>query len=77
MEIKVVKVNNGDDFLNNLLTTDDLGEILAQSMIDRVKRNPIEYVESLRKYNIINDKEYKEMLMNIRKDEMKGDFTND
>ena len=77
MEIKVVEVKNGDDFLNNLLTTDDLGEMLAQGVVDRIKSNPIEYANKLREYDIINDKEYKEMLMNIRKDEIKGDFTNE
>lgn len=74
MEIKVVEVKNGDDLLNNLLTTEDLGEMLAHSVIDRIKSNPIEYANKLREYDVINDKEYKEMIINIRKNNIEEDF---
>ena len=74
MEIKVVKVKNGDDFLNNLLTTEDLGEMLAHGVIDRIKSNPIEYANKLREYDIINDKEHKEMIIDIRKTQAEEDF---
>lgn len=70
---KVVEVNIVDE-LNNLPTMEDLGEMLAQSAVERIKRNPIEYVEALRKCNVINDKEYKEMIINIRKNNIEEDF---
>lgn len=70
---KVVEVNIVDE-LNNLPTIEDLGEMLAQSAVVRIKRNPIEYVEALRKCNVINDKEYKEIIINIRKNNIEEDF---
>ena len=71
-----VKVTNGNDndFLNNLPTMEDLGEMLAQSMVNRIKRNPIEAINQLRKCNVINNKEYKEMIINIRKNDIEEDF---
>ena len=74
MEIKVVEVKNDDDFLDNLLTIEDLGEMMAQSIVDRIKKDPIESTNSLRKCNVINDKEYKEMVINIRKTQVEEDF---
>lgn len=74
MEIKVVEVKNDDDFLDNLLTIEDLGEMMAQSIVDRIKKDPIEAANSLRKCNVINDKEYKEMVINIRKTQVEEDF---
>lgn len=73
MEIKVVEVKN-DDFLNNLLTIEDLGEMMAQSIVDRIKNDPIEAINSLRKCDVINDKDYKEMIINIRKTQVEEDF---
>lgn len=73
IEVKVTN-DNDNDFLNNLPTMEDLGEMLAQSMVNRIKRNPIEAINQLRKFNVINDKEYKEIIINIRKNDIEEDF---
>lgn len=70
---KVVEVNIVDE-LNNLPTMEDLGEMLAQSMVNRIKKYPIEAINQLRKCNVINDKEYKEIIINIRKNNIEEDF---
>lgn len=75
MEIKVTVHNGNDnDFLNNLLTMEDLGEMLAQRMVERIKSNPIEFTNEMRNNDVINDKEYKEMIINIRKNNIEEDF---
>lgn len=75
MEIKVTVHNGNDnDFLNNLLTMEDLGEMLAQRMVERLKSNPIEFTNEMRNNDVINDKEYKEMIINIRKNNIEEDF---
>jgi hypothetical protein len=48
MEIKVVEVKNGDDFLNNLLTTDDFIQMQKIQSIVNAYIESLEYV----KYNI-------------------------
>lgn len=71
---QLVHNGNDNDFLNSLLTVEDLGEMLANSMVDRIKKDPIEFINQLRKCNVINEKEYKEMVTNVRKTQMEEDF---
>lgn len=71
-----VKVTNGNanDLLDNLATIEDLGEMLAQRLVNRIKNNPIEFANEMRNNEVINDKEYKEMAINIRKHQIEEDF---
>ena len=71
-----VKVTNGNekDLLDNLATIEDLGEMLAQRWVERIKSNPIEFANEMRNNDVINDKEYKEMVINIRKHQIDEDF---
>lgn len=73
MEIKVKYVDELST-MDELLTMDDLVEMEAQRVIERIRRNPIEYVNKLRNSDVISDKEYKEMIVNIRKKEIEQDF---
>ncbi len=69
-----VTVHNDSDILNNLITMEDLGEMLAHSVVERIKSNPIEFANEMRNNDVINDKEYKEMIINIRKTQIEEDF---
>lgn len=62
------------DSLDNLLTVEDFGQMVEQSIVDRIKNNPIETAISLRKNGIINDTEYKDMIIHIRETEIEEDF---
>ncbi len=73
MEIKVKYVEAKD--VDELLSMNDLGEMVAKRIVEEIRRNPIEYVNELRNSDVISDKEYKEMVENIRTAELEGDFT--
>lgn len=62
------------DSLDNLLTAEDFGQMMAQRMVVRIMNNPIEAAISLRKNGLINDTEYKEMIIHIRETEIAEDF---
>lgn len=68
-----IRVENKDS-LDDLATVDDLAKVLAQSFIGRIYNNPIEFAKELRNNNCINDKEYKELITNIRKRNIEVDF---
>lgn len=74
MNIKVTVIKDNKVILDKLSTFEDLGEMMTNSMIDRIKKDPIEAINQLRNGNVINDKEYKEMVINIRKTQMEEDF---
>lgn len=73
MKVEVTNVN-ANDLLDNLATIEDLGEMLAQRMVDIIKSIPIEFANEMRNNEVINDKEYKEMIINIRKHLIEEDF---
>lgn len=73
--MKVEVTNDNDkDLLDNLTTIEDMGEMLAQRLVNRIKSNPIEFANEMRNNDVINDKEYKEMVINIRKHQIEEDF---
>lgn len=62
------------DSLDNLLTVEDFGQMVGQSIAVRIKNNPIEAAISLRKSGLIDDTEYKDMIIHIRETEIAEDF---
>jgi Asp-tRNA(Asn)/Glu-tRNA(Gln) amidotransferase C subunit len=74
MKNKVEVHENNKDLLDNIPTVEDLGEMLGKSIAERIKKNPIDFANKLREDNVINDEEYKEMIMNIKKHKLEEDF---
>lgn len=68
------KLENNKDFLDNIATVEDFSEMIGQSIADRIKKDPIYFANKLRKDNFIYDEEYKEIIMNIKKQKLKEDF---
>lgn len=63
--------------LDDLLTLEDLeefGQMVGKGFANRIKRNPIEVINSLRKEGLINDKEYKDIIINVNVHEINKDF---
>lgn len=73
MKIKVEVLEN-KDLLDNIPTVEDLGKMIGKSIADRIKKDPIDFANKLRKENFIYDEEYKEIIMNIKKQKIKEDF---
>lgn len=65
---------NNKDLLNDIPTLDDLCKMLADSFVERIKKDPIDFANKLRKDNIIDDEQYKEMVMNIKNIKIDEDF---
>ena len=74
MKIKVEVHENNIDFLDNIPTVEDLGEMIGQSIAERIKNDPIDFANKLRKDNVIDEEEYKEIIMNIKKQKIEEDF---
>lgn len=62
------------DSFNKSPTNEDLAKLMAQSIVAKLRTNPIESIKSLREYNVITDEQYKEMIINIRKTQVEEDF---
>lgn len=63
--------------LDSLITLSDLeefGQMVGKGFADRIKINPIEVANSLRKGGLINDKEYKDIIINVNINEINKDF---
>lgn len=73
MKIKVEVLEN-KDLLDNIQTVEDLGEMIGHSIAERIKKDPIDFANKLRKDNVINEEEYKEIIMNIKKHHIMEDF---
>ena len=74
MTIKVEVHENNKDLLDNIPTVEDLGKMIGQSIADRIKKDPIYFANKLRKDNVIDEEEYKEIIMNIKKHHIMEDF---
>ena len=77
MNIKVTINEDSKDAINsinNLATIEDFAKMQAQSIVSRIHNNPIETLNSLREYNVITDEQYKELLINIRKNQVEEYF---
>lgn len=75
MEIKVSK-HNDEDLLSNIATMEDLGQMMAKSVVARIKANPMEFAKEMKECGAIDDLQYKEMVINIRKADTEKDFEN-
>jgi hypothetical protein len=73
-EIKVITLNNADDFLNNLSTMDDLGKTVAKNFDTYLRTHPLQLAKYLKGNGIIDDFQYKEMVNKIRKAVIEKDF---
>ena len=50
---------------------------MTQGLVERISKNPENFANSLKESNVIDDEQYKQIIINIRKDKLESDFTND
>ena len=74
MEIKVTYHDNDEDLLSDLATVEDLEQMLSKRVSDIIKEHPMEITKDMKDSGVIDDEQYKQMLINIRKANAEEDF---
>lgn len=65
---------NDEDLLSNLATVEDLEQMMAKRVAAIIKENPMEIAKDMKDSGAIDNEQYKQMVINIRKAKAEEDF---
>ena len=73
MEIQVTE-HNDEDLLSNLATVEDLEQMMAKRVAAIIKEHPMEIAKNMKDSGAIDNEQYKQMVINIRRTKAEEDF---
>lgn len=73
MEIQVIEHNDGD-LLSDLATVEDLEQMMAKRVTAIIKEHPMEIAKDMKDSGAIDNEQYKQIVINIRKAKAEEDF---
>lgn len=76
MKVQVTE-HTDEDILSGLATVEDLEQMMAKRVASIIKEHPMEIAKDMKDSGAIDDEQYKQMVINIRKAKAEGDFSNE